>query len=180
MAETVYLESIGNDTSDLRDISIDIIQKSFIDILKNAILNDEIKQKISIKLTTDMINVINKIISLTPNILSDIEKSAIEIIKDGKIDSKDIPQFINIVQKIYQVIYSLKDIKLDAKKRYELTTTTLKFMIHLLVIERKIKIDIDKQEEFLKNCDTLIDSCIGLLSFSKSLKTKGCLNKLFG
>ena len=28
--------------------------------------------------------------------------------------------------------------------------------------------------------NALIDSCIGLLSYSKSLKTKGCLKKLLG
>jgi len=68
--------------------------------------------------------------------------------------------------------------KLDAKKRLELTNSILKFLIHLLVIERKIPIEDDKQTEFLNDCDILIDSCIGLLSLPKSLKPKKCL-KMF-
>jgi hypothetical protein len=132
------------------------------------------------KCISDWGSTINKIISLTPDTLKDIEGAALQIIKDSKIDTNDIPQFIVVVQRIYQVIYSFKDTKIVAKKRSEFTATILKFIIHLLVQERKIKIDNDKQEEFLKNCDILIDSCIGLLSFPKSLKTKGCIKKIFG
>lgn len=159
---------------------VNITPLTFIEIVKSTLLNEETKNKISIKLTPEIINIINKIISLTPDTLNDIEKAAIEIIKDGKIDTNDIPQFIIVVQKIYQIVYNIKDIKIDAKKRSEFTATFLKFVIHLLVQERKIKIDNDKQEEFLKSCDILIDSCVGLLSFPKSLKTKGCLKKFFG
>ena len=171
-------ETIIIDSSNV-SIPIDIVEKTFIDILKDTLLNDEIKNKISIKLTPEVLNVINKIISLTPNTLTDIEQAAIEIIKDGKIDSKDIPQFIIFVQRIYQVIYNLKEIKIDSLKRTEFTSSILKFIVHLLILEKKVKIDDDKKEEFLKNCDVLIDSCVGLLSFPKSLKTNGCFKKLF-
>ena len=108
-----------------------------------------------------------------------MEKATIQIIKDGKIDSKDIPNLIVVIQRIYQFIYSLKNTKFDAKKRADITATSLKYLLHLLVLERKIKIDEEKQEEFFTQTDALIDSCIGLLSFPKSLKTKGCL-KIFG
>jgi len=157
----------------------DIVEKTFIDLVKNSLENEEIKKKISIPLTPEVTNVINNIISLTPNTLTDIEKATIQIIKDGKIDSKDIPNLIVVIQRIYQFIYSLKNTKFDAKKRADITATSLKYLLHLLVLERKIKIDEEKQEEFFTQTDALIDSCIGLLSFPKSLKTKGCL-KIFG
>jgi hypothetical protein len=185
MSETIGLEPTNiisqSETENQKNyIVLDINPKNFVEIIKSTLLNEETKNKISIKLTPEIINIINKIISLTPDTFNDIEKAAVQIIKDGKIDSNDIPQFIVVVQRIYQVVYSFKDTKIDAKKRSEFTATILKFVIHLLVQERKIKIDNDKQEEFLKNCDILIDSCIGLLSFPKSLKTKGCLKKIFG
>jgi hypothetical protein len=97
--------------------------------------------------------------------LTDIEKATIQIIKDSKIDSKDIPNLIVVIQRIYQFIYSLKNVKFDAKKRADITGTSLKYILHLLVLERKIKIDEEKQEEFFTQTDALIDSCIGLLSF---------------
>lgn len=161
------------------NIVSNIIEQTFVDLVKKSLENEEIKKKIAIPLTPEVTNVINNIISLTPNTLTDIEKATIQIIKDGKIDSKDIPNLIVVIQRLYQFIYSLKNVKFDAKKRADITATSLKYLLHLLVLERKIKIDEEKQEEFFTQTDALIDSCIGLLSFPKSLKTKGCF-KIFG
>lgn len=152
----------------------DIVEQTFLDLVKKSIENEDLKKKISIPITPEVTNVINNIISLTPNTLTDIEKAIIQIMKDGKIDSKDIPNLIVVIQRIYQFIYSLKDTKFDAKKRADITGTSLKYLLRLLVLERKIKIDEEKREEFFTQTDALIDSCIGLLSYSKSLKTKGC------
>ena len=157
-----------------------IVEETFVNLVKKSLENEEMKKKISIPLTPELISIINNIISLSPNTLTDIEKATTEIIKDGKIDSKDIPNLIVVIQRIYQFIYSLKNVKLDAKKRADITSSSLKYLLHLLVLERKIKIDEDKQAEFLTQTDALIDSCIGLLSFSKSIKTKGCFKKIFG
>jgi hypothetical protein len=156
--------------------------QTFVDIVKKSLENEEIKKKISITLAPEVTSVINNIISLTPNKLTDIEKATTEIMKDGKIDSKDIPNLIVVVQRIYQFIYSLKNTKFDAKKRAEITGELLKYLIHILVLERKIKIDGDPEKvlEFYKQVNSLIDSCISLLSYSKTLKTKGCLKKIFG
>lgn len=156
--------------------------QTFVDIVKKSLENEEIKKKISITLAPEVTSVINNIISLTPNNLTDLEKAITEIIKDGKIDSKDIPNLIVVVQRIYQFIYSLKNTKFDTKKRAEITGELLKYLINILVLERKIKIDEDPEKvlEFYKQVNFLIDSCISLLSYSKTLKTKGCLKKIFG
>lgn len=164
----------------LAPIVSEIIQESLVDLVKKSLENEEMNKKISITLTPEVITIINNIISLSPNTLTDIEKAAVEIIKDGKIDSKDVPNIVVIIQRIYQFIYSSKNVKFDTKKRADVTATTLKYILHFLVLERKIKIDQDKQEEFFTQTDLLIDSCISLLSYSKSLQTKGCLKKLFG
>lgn len=175
------LESVVTaETTPTTDASNVIVEQTFIDLVKKSLENEEMKKKNSVTLTPEIISIISNIISLTPNTLTDIEKAISEIIKDGKIDSNDIPNLIVVIQRIYQFIYSLKTMKLDAKKRADITSSSLKYLLHLLIIERKIKIDEDKQAEFLTQIDTLIDSCIGLLSFSKTLKTKGCLKKIFG
>jgi|688.fasta_scaffold1099818_1 hypothetical protein len=183
-------------TIDASNIIVNIVEETLIDLVKKSLEKEGIKgsysdtadiviqcvDKVTITLTPEIISIIDNIITLTPNILTDIEKTAIEIIKDGKIDSKDIPNLIVVVQQIYQFIYSLKSIKLDAKKRAHITAEILKYIIHLLVLERKIKFDEDPAKifEFYAQINALIDSCISLLSYSKSLKTKGCLRKLFG
>ena len=75
---------------------------------------------------------------------------------------------------IFPIIYNFK---LDSKKCMEMTSTILKYIVHLLVLERKIKVNNEQQPEFLKESDALIDACVGLLSFPKSIKIKGCLKR---
>jgi len=191
MSETMSNENMTEKTEDMtventgvetlveistNDVST-IIEETFIDLVKKSLETEEMKKKFSIPLTPEVISIINNIINQTPNILTDIEKAMMETIKDGKIDSKDIPNLIIIIQSLYQFIYSLKDVKFDAKKRSDMTASSLKFIIRFLVLKRKIKIDEENQEELLSQINTLIDSCISLLSYSKSLKPKSCFKK---
>jgi hypothetical protein len=168
------------DLEPVADVVSNIVEQTLVDLVKKYLENEEMKKQISISLTPEVINVINNIISLSPNTLTDIEKSAVEIINDSKIDSKDVPNLIIIIQRLYQFIYSLKSAKFDTEKRANITASTLKYILHLLVLERKIKIEEDKQAAFLTQTDLLIDSCIGLLNYSKTLQTKGCIKKIFG
>jgi hypothetical protein len=163
-------------TIDASNVIANIVEETFIDLVKKSLENEEMKKKVSITLAPEIISIINNIISLTPNTLTDIEKATIEIIKDGKIDSSDIPNLIVIVQRIYQFIYSLKNMNLDAKKRASITGELLKYLIHLLVLEKKIKINEEPEKilEFYTQINALIDACINLLSYSKTIKVKKC------
>jgi hypothetical protein len=174
MSDTIGLEPEKVNTIDSSNVILEISEKTLLILLNESLSSEEIKNKLSIKLTSQDISFISKIISLTPDALNDVEKAFNDIIKDGKIDSKDIPQFIVIIQRIYQIIYNFK---LDSKKCMEMTSTILKYIVHLLVLERKIKVNNEQQPEFLKESDALIDACIGLLSFPKSIKIKSCLKR---
>ena len=156
--EDMTVENTGVETLveiSTNDVST-IIEQTFIDLVKKSLETEEMKNKFSIPLTPEVISIINNIINQTPNILTDIEKAMMETIKDGKIDSKDIPNLIIIIQSLYQFIYSLKDVKFDAKKRADITASSLKVILQLLVLERKIKIDEENQEEVLSQINTLI------------------------
>lgn len=180
---TTEVSTTQTSVAEASNAVIEAVEQTFLNIVEQSLTSLIIRDKLmktQVNLTPELIEIIKKILSATPECFNDIEKAVNEIIKDGKIDSKDIPQFIVVVQKIYQIIYSLKDIKFDAKNRSEFTASVLKFIVHLLVLERKIKIEEEKEAQFLTDCDALIDACIGLLSFPKSIKTKGCLKKLFG
>jgi len=179
--ETI-IESIPEPVVNPVEIAVtNIVEQTLVELVKKSLENNDMQKKISITLTPEATSIINNIISLTPDTLTDIEKATVEIIKDGKIDSKDIPNLIVIIQRIYQFIYSLKNVKFDAKKRADITATSLKYILHLLVLERKIKIDEDPEKlyQFFTQTDALIDSCVDLLSYSKTIKTKSCFKKFF-
>lgn len=170
----------NDELSDASNIAVNLIEETFVEIIKKIFLNEEFKKKYTIFINEENLNIINKIISQTPNIFNDIEKSIKEIINDGKINSNDVPQLIILVQIIYQVVYNINDSNINSSKRIEFTSNILKFLIKVLVIERKINVEKDKEYEFYKQTDLLIDSCVSLLSYSKSIKPKSCFKFLFG
>ena len=131
--------------------------------------------KIGIHLSKDVVEIINKIIDKNPSLLSEIENSVKEVVKDNKIDANDIPDFINIVQILYERLHNTKDLLLDNNKLSETCATILKFIVHTLVEERKIVIEEDKKPLFLAQFDKLIDSCIRLLNFNAYVPQLCCV-----
>ena len=117
---------------------------------------------------------------MSPCFLDDVEKLLFEVIKDNKIDSSDLPQLILLVQKLYETIYSNKDIKIDKKNIPVECSNILKFICHFFIIERMSRTSENDSRVLLELIYKLIDSCIGLLSFPKNIKVKGCLSFLFG
>lgn len=181
MSEPIVIENPKEIVVDPSNSQVGLTgDQALIDLIKIALVNENIQNKLSVKLTPDIINLINNIISLSPGSLNDIEKAVKDVIKDGTINSKDVPGLIVIIQVLYRLIYSFKNMKLDGKQRAEATGKALKFIVHLLVLERKIIIEDQNKTKFLNETDILIDNCVELLSLPKSIKTKGCLKKLFG
>ena len=156
----------------LPEVILKTLSDIFLDFIKN---NSDSNVGLSA-----YIDILNKIINVTPNFLYDIEKSLLEVIKDGKIDSNDIPSLILLIQKLYETIYRIKDVKLDSKTRTVICSEALKIIVYFLITERRIKIDEANSALFLEQINLLIDSCVGLLSFSQTLKVKGCFDSLFG
>jgi len=168
------VEEKKENISEFTDVDISLEVKTLLDLL----VSEEIKKNANIKLDDTAIKVINNVLIKSPDFLKDIEDAFVEIVKDNKIDSSDLPNLILLVQKLYELVYKAKDIKLDTTKRAEVCGTVLKFIIYVLVEERKIKLDEDKKIAFLVLTKNLIDSCVSLLSFSKILKGSSCLKIL--
>jgi hypothetical protein len=149
------------------------IPKNLLDLVK-----EEIKQKTHI-LNKEYIDILNSLVSISPNLLNDIEKAMFEIMKDGKIDSNDIPYLITIIQKLYEFMFSLKIEKISTEKRSAICAEVIKFIVHVLIKERRIKVDPSKQDAFLSQFNTLMDSCVSLLSLQSELLSKGCCSCFF-
>ena len=155
------------------DFTNKTIPEMFLLILKQQENNIYCK-KIGITISKDVNKIINKIIELNPQLLNDIEKSIKNVLKDGKIDSNDIPEFILIIQILYERLYNNKSLKITNKNIIETCATIVKFVIRTLIEERKIEIDIEKKALFIEQLDKLIDSCMCLLNFDNVLMPKGC------
>jgi hypothetical protein len=137
------------------------------------LVKEEIKQKAHI-LNKEYIDILNSLVGKSPKLLNDIEKSMFEIMKDGKIDSNDIPYLITIIQKLYEFLFSLKIKNIQTEKRAAICAEIIKFIVHVLIKERRIKVDPNKQEVFLSQFNTLMDSCISLLSLQSGLISRSC------
>ena len=165
-------EGVVKVEEELPDFTNKSITEVFLYIMKKHMEEENNSSKLGIQLSKE--EIINKIINKTPSFLSEIEKSVSEVIKDNKIDTNDIPEFVIIVQILYERLYNLKEIVLDSNKRAETCAVILKFIVHTLVEERKIVIEDDKKDAFLTQFDKLIDSCVSLLKFQEVLKPKTC------
>ena len=149
------------------------IPKNLVDLVK-----EEIKQKTHI-LNKEYIDILNSLVSISPNLLNDIEKAMFEIMKDGKIDSNDIPYLITIIQKLYEFMFSLKIEKISTEKRSAICAEVIKFIVLVLIKERRIKVEPSKQDAFLNQFNALMDSCVSLLSLQSELISKGCCSCFF-
>ena len=161
----------------LEDIkeTMEEISKTLSETLLDVI--NENKEILEVPLTNEAKNILIHIINLKSSIFDDIETTLLEVVKNNKTESTYMPHFIILIQKLYEIIYGIKDIKLDSKKRALVCAELLKFVSHYLVIERRVKIEENENEkEFLEQIDKLIDSCIGLLRFTKDIKSKGCVS----
>jgi len=154
------------------DFTNKTIPEMFLIILKQE--NNIYCKKIGITISKDVTKIINKIIELNPQLLSDIEQSIKNVLKDGKIDSNDIPEFILIIQILYERLHNNKSLKITNKNIIESCSTIVKFVIRTLIEERKIEIDIEKKSVIIEQLDKLIDSCMCLLNFDNVLMSKGC------
>ncbi len=141
-------------------------------IFQDKKLCDEFASNIlpTINLNMDMVVIIYHLENIINDIdFFDIYKSILEIIKDGKIDSKDIPQFILLIERIHKFTIDYKDRHFSFENKIKLTEIFIKFLFHGLVEKGIIGVP-EKNEELLKEIDSLIDSCIKLLNFSVDLK----------
>lgn len=149
-----------------------------INLIINIIQNDETIKKYNIILDKKTVDVISLVIKSNPQIFGKISDTLKNILNDGKINSKDIPEILNLIKEIYEIIYNIKVNKITKNNIVDITSDILKFLVHLLVQDDIIKVH-DK-DEFIKEIFVLIDTTMTLIKLTKTLKTPKChFYKLF-
>ena len=162
---------------DLSISTVDIVQETIVELFKQSVSDINFEYKFQLTLDNEVVDVFNKILALSPNSFVEIHNSLSAIALNQKINSEDIPQLIVLVKSVYQTINAVKNSKVSAIKMTELVGGVIKLAFHVLVKEGKIKIEHDRHSVFLDQFDELVDSCVGLLSFTESLKPVGCFKK---
>ena len=179
VAEQVELQvaAVTEQVANAKDAIVEMATKSLAETVMSALKPGK---DLKIVISKSASNMITAIASSSPAVLDDIKKSLLEVIKDNKIDSSDIPHLISIIQSLYEIVCNLKEFHLDSQSRASICAEVLKFISHFLILDDQLSIDKLDQMVFLNQIDTLIDSCAGLLSFSSAIKVDhNCLFPFF-
>jgi hypothetical protein len=109
-------------------------------------------------------NIIEKIIAHSPDFFDNIKDCLREIIKDDKISVHDIPQFINIIKYLFDIVKELR-FKFSEFGLIEVVAFIMKFAIKLIIEENVLKIpDSVNKTALMIDLEKLVDSCIHLLN----------------
>jgi len=155
-----------------------VVTPDLIDLLKLVVQTHD--SKINIRLSNKLKDVITTLIETNPTLFKEFNATLLNIIKDGKIDSADIPEFVILVQKVYEIVYVSKQINASKEELADSCGIIAKFVVHTLIEKGYVKMDKERKVIFLSEIDNIIDVCVSLIKVSKTLKTPGCIKKLFG
>ncbi|MCJ7802586.1 MAG: hypothetical protein MUP82_09560 [Candidatus Marinimicrobia bacterium] len=173
MAKDAVVSKALNMASGVQDIIVQLASKSMSEMLVEAMNN---KTNIKVLISKNAQNMILSIASSMPDVLENIKKSLLEVVKDGKIDASDFPHFISIIQDLYEIVCRMKDFKFDNQTKATICAEVLKYISHFMAFNKLIQIERMNQDLFLSQIDCLIDSCVSLLSFPAAIKLpSGCL-----
>lgn len=142
------------------------------EIFLNTILEFETNKQISsIQLSEKEISIIKLLVSNTPDSLLDIKTCILEIIKDGKIDASDIPQFLKIIKDVYTLFHTNNQI--NAENISYTVGSIIKYITHIILAMYGLN------NPLLVNCcDALVNSSVEMIDLQSSLITKTCFFKL--
>jgi hypothetical protein len=158
----------------LTDVMIDVAKITFSQILENFLnQNNDKLDTLSIKISPEMQKYFLLLCKEKSDFFVDIDASLKKIILDDKIDTKDIPEIIILVTKVYEIIKSDKAVpKVDP---YELIKTLLNMVFTLYIETNKVQ-----NKELAADLLKIIGVAIDLIKLKAIKPPKiGCLSKLF-
>lgn len=138
--------------------------KSLINLLILITFKTDLQDKYDIKSNLELIEIITIIIKTNPTQISKIEECFINIMKDGKIDSSDIPHIMELLSTMYK---SISEINLTTIKTSlsEISGQVIKLIFNIIVTEKFI--EMDNGLDMLTTFNALVDSSVMLISLSK-------------
>ena len=144
-----------------------LIENTFANLIEKSV--DDGLDKLNITLSPEIQKYFLLLCKEKPNLFGDMESSLKKIISDNKIDTKDIPELILLVNKVNKIINENKGA--PAINPYELIKTLLHLTFVVYVNTNKIE-----NEQLITDILVIIDASIELLQ-AEPLK-KGLLSCL--
>ena len=185
------MSEVVEEKIDINEISTNVENREEIkDVVKEELNKEVIKtfvQSIQFFLTQDTSNLEKMNINLTPeiqqyflllckempDIFGSFELSLKNIILDNKINTKDIPDILVLVSKIYNTVNSNKSVSISDP--YEL----IRMLLHIVFVVY-LETNNVNNSEFLLEALKIVDSSIELIKLTPLVpKKNGCFNKLF-
>jgi len=182
---TNIVSNVNETVSDVKEVvdkSIAVAKENIVDITKinfNQVFenflnqNEEQLKKVNITISPEMKKYFLLLCKDKPEFFNDIESSLKKIIMDDKIDTKDIPEIMILVSKVYGIIKGDKNVpKIDP---YELIKTLLQQLFIIYAETNKIQ-----NSELVVALVNIIDASINLVKL-KSIKVPkvSCLSSIF-
>ena len=164
------------------DSPVDTLEQTILpditELLKLSIFNPS--SRINVPLSDKTVDIIQSLIRTQPDLFKEINIDMINIIQDNKIDTKDVPHFIQLVNKLYIILntYNITKNQLSKHDLADTCATIVKFLIQFLIEEEYIPMKEAIRDAFYTDTNALIDACVSLIKLNKTIQIKAWFPKL--
>jgi hypothetical protein len=150
------------------DADVDLLKASLLQIFMNLLTQNQeyLDNKFSVKISKDLKEQMLIICNKCPELFNGVNNSLEKIINDNKIDSKDVPELLRLLNNVYDLV---SDIKKEIKAKYnnfDIYDFIEKFLHILFVLFLKNKNISDENKELLDCVVNIVSSTFDLLKAS--------------
>ena len=159
-----YKINVCEEMKEEMEEELEEVMKTFVQLVENFLNKQE---KTNIKLTPEIQKYFLILCKESPDLFGDFEQTLKKIISDDRINTKDIPDILVLVSKVYKVINENKGIPMI--EPYEL----IKILLHLTFVVY-IETNRVNNSQLLLDLLQIIDSSIELIKLTpiKNINTK--------
>ena len=130
---------------------------------------DDRMKKYNLTVSHEAKLVLSKLLSID-HYFDDVEEIMNDIVRDNKIDARDVPKIMLLLTELYKMLQQIKDVKFDEKLCGEI----LKTLFNIALKEQLIPIA-EQDIELLKCLYDIVDTSITLMQTDTSGEKKGIL-----
>tara|TARA_B100000900_G_scaffold413313_1_gene437051 strand:- start:1234 stop:2013 length:780 start_codon:yes stop_codon:yes gene_type:complete len=133
---------------------------------------DDRMKKYNLPISHEAKLVLSKLLSID-HYFDDVEEIMNDIVRDNKIDARDVPKIMLLLTELYKMLQQIKDVKFDEKLCGEI----LKTLFNIALKEQLIPIA-EQDIELLKCLYDIVDTSITLMQTDTSGEKKGIIYHL--